>query len=48
MLNIVYILFKFASDIHFPKTDYEKNLFSACMEDLNKMVGLDDLKKQTG
>ena len=35
-----------ASDIYFPKTDCEKDQFTVCMEDLNKMVGLDDLKNR--
>lgn len=35
-----------ASDIYFPKTDCEKDEFTVCMEDLNKMVGLDDLKNR--
>ena len=35
-----------ASDIHFPKAEREKDEFTVCMEDLNKMVGLDDLKNR--
>lgn len=35
-----------ASDIHFPKTEREKDEFTVCMEDLNKMVGLNELKNR--